>query len=247
MDQPWYRQYFWLLVFGGIVIFAGIISLVMVCICRTQFSRRLTVRIQKSLKVKARHKQAQNSEVITNSYRSTVPPTTIIPDAGHHLYDTIPGNSTPDLCRIMYATAQKRPPPSQQLGLNSIPENSASGPCHITYATANKKPAPFQQFGLNSIPENSTQDLRRVMYATAQKRPAPSQQLGLTSKNDGKKYNLELNKSSINDRYSNASYDSVGHTTNIDYINEGEKYKDVHNNNVSAANADNTILISSHY
>ncbi|XP_068121432.1 uncharacterized protein [Hyperolius riggenbachi] len=71
MEQPWYRQYFWLLVFGGIILFTGIITLVMICVCRAQFSKRVTVKIQQSF----RKKKRQTSTIITDNsiYRSTAP------------------------------------------------------------------------------------------------------------------------------------------------------------------------------
>ncbi|XP_063813221.1 uncharacterized protein LOC135050869 [Pseudophryne corroboree] len=182
MDQPWYRQYFWLLVFGGIILFAGIISLVMVCVCRTQFSKRLTIRIQKSWKQKKKRRQERKNTVIAESYRPTAPPTVLLPEARPNLFDTNSEKSSLDLRHFMYATALKRPAPSQQL---------------------------------NPIPENTTSDLNHVTYATPWNRPARFQQLGLNPEYGSKKFNINVNESGINDRYSNASYDSVGQITDI--------------------------------
>ncbi|OCT95173.1 hypothetical protein XELAEV_18012857mg [Xenopus laevis] len=64
MDTPWYRQYFWLLIFAGIIFFTAIISLIMICLCRTQFSKRLSLRIQKSFRQNSRNqRQEESSEV----------------------------------------------------------------------------------------------------------------------------------------------------------------------------------------
>ncbi|KAM4700767.1 uncharacterized protein O3C94_001856 isoform 1-T1 [Discoglossus pictus] len=52
MDQPWYREYFWLLVFGGIILFTGIISIIMICVCKRQYSTQIALKIQKSFRKK---------------------------------------------------------------------------------------------------------------------------------------------------------------------------------------------------
>ncbi|KAE8625238.1 hypothetical protein XENTR_v10006204 [Xenopus tropicalis] len=84
MDTPWYRQYFWLLVFAGIVLFTAIISLIMVCLCRTQFSKGLSARIQKSFRQKSRNQtQRQANQVIMDNsiYTSSPRITAANPDS----------------------------------------------------------------------------------------------------------------------------------------------------------------------
>ncbi|XP_030041603.1 SLP adapter and CSK-interacting membrane protein isoform X2 [Microcaecilia unicolor] len=50
--MEWIREYFWVLVIVGILLVSGIISAIMICVCRTQLSRGLSRRIQQSFAVR---------------------------------------------------------------------------------------------------------------------------------------------------------------------------------------------------
>ncbi|XP_041440077.1 uncharacterized protein LOC108709674 isoform X2 [Xenopus laevis] len=75
MDTSWYRQYFWLLVFAGIIVVTAIITLIMVCLCRTQFSKRLSLRIQKSFRQNSRNQRQRESSavILQNSIYTSSP------------------------------------------------------------------------------------------------------------------------------------------------------------------------------
>lgn len=163
MEQPWYRQYFWLLVFGGIILITAIISFLMVCFCKTQFSRSLTIRFQRTAKQEKNQTRDQNVAVITDNgfYQSRALPAIILPEVPDHHYDTIVEG---------VITSQE-------------------------------------------------------MYATAKKEPVTFQQQGTFSEYNGRKYDVDFHVHK-DDRYSYASYDSVGHITDIDYINTENCTKD---------------------
>ncbi|KAM3933109.1 SLP adapter and CSK-interacting membrane protein [Leptodactylus fuscus] len=160
MDQPWYRQYFWLLVFGGLILVIAVISFAMVCFCRTQLSRCRTLKIRKSEKQKKKQADDQTVAVISvNSFHQpTAPPPIILPRTPDHQYDPNAGISTSP-----------------------------------------------------------------VMYAIVKKEKVTLQQQGIHPEYHGQKYDVNLHVPNKNDRYSNASYDSVGHITEIDYINTDAK------------------------
>ncbi|XP_053313364.1 uncharacterized protein LOC128474951 [Spea bombifrons] len=60
MGKVWYRQYFWLLLFAGIILFTGIFSLITVCICLKKKSKRISLQNQQSFKQKKREDQHEH-------------------------------------------------------------------------------------------------------------------------------------------------------------------------------------------
>ncbi|XP_056412342.1 uncharacterized protein LOC130355757 [Hyla sarda] len=111
MEQPWYTQYFWLLVFGGIILVTGIISFVMFCFCRTQFSRSLKLQIKRTSKEEKTQTRVQNVAVISDDlfYHSSASPTIILPEATNYKHDAT----------ALYATVKKEKVTFQQKGINS--------------------------------------------------------------------------------------------------------------------------------
>ncbi|KAG8587329.1 hypothetical protein GDO81_005637 [Engystomops pustulosus] len=145
MELPWYRQYFWLLVFGAIILVIAIISFVMLCFCKKLFSRSLTLHIRRSFKQEKKMTQVQN--VQSGSFTQSIPQRTYtLPEIPTHDYETIED--------------------------------------HVTHPN---------------------------VYSKVKKEPVIVQQHLIKSAYNSHKHDVHLQVPSTSDRYSNASYDSVGH------------------------------------
>ncbi|XP_073446699.1 SLP adapter and CSK-interacting membrane protein [Dendrobates tinctorius] len=199
--MEWYRQYFWLLVFGGIILVIAIISFVMVCLCRTQLSRSITIRLQRTAKQEKKQTHVQNVSVIADNgfYQSTAQPTVKLPES--------PG--------LQHGSIAEKVIANQQM-----------------YSTVNKEWVTLQNQEIHTIRENVITN--QQMYATVNKEPVTLQKQGMHSEYNIHKYDADFHKTNKNDRYSSASYDSVGHITvcnkDLEYIevlSENEDYDDV--------------------
>ncbi|XP_044142460.1 uncharacterized protein LOC122932231 [Bufo gargarizans] len=234
MDEPWYRRYFWLLVFGGIILVIAIICFVIVCCCIKQISRSLTLR--RTLKQEKKEKRDQTVAVITANrlYQPTAPPTIMLPGTPAHQYDT---NAKVDITnQVMYSTVKKEPVHRQQQGINS----AYNGP---NYKAELQLPSMNDRFSytsydsvghitdidyVNTDNTNAKVDVsHQVMYSTVKKEPVHRQQQGINSAYNGPNYKAELQLPSMNDRFSYTSYDSVGYITDIDYVNTDNRAKDL--------------------
>ncbi|KAM5180663.1 uncharacterized protein ACMZJ9_001177 [Mantella aurantiaca] len=196
--MPWYRQYFWLLLFGGIILFTAIISFSMICVCRTQLSKNVTTRIQKSFKLKKRHK----STVVKNNsiYHSSGPSKVKLPNQMEKDF-AISENPISVLPLKKYAMVQMSPrlPPR-----DLYPENYAKKEnIHLDI------PNPDDRYSYASY--DSVGSISEINYTDAAATAKPEYY--------ARKNNINLDIPNLNDRYSYASYDSVGGISEVNYSN----------------------------
>ncbi|XP_040192616.1 uncharacterized protein LOC120926585 isoform X5 [Rana temporaria] len=258
--MPWYRQYFWLLLFGGIIILVAIISFAVICACTTRLSKSV-FRIQKSLK----RKKGDTSTIVTensinySSGQSKVKlpnrterdfavseiPITVMPPK---IYAVIQKGSpqlpprglfiseipSPVLPPKMHAMIQKESPQLPPRGLypkhNAKEENTNSAVSEIPitvmppkiYAMIQKGSPQLPPRGLypkhnakkentnSAISENPIIVLPQKINAMVHMGPPRVPPWGLYPEYNGKSENTNSHTPNPNDRYSNASYDSVG-------------------------------------
>ncbi|KAM4044318.1 uncharacterized protein ACNLHF_008309 [Anomaloglossus baeobatrachus] len=233
--MEWYRQYFWLLVFGGIILVIAIISFIMACFCRTQLSRRMTSRLQRSLKKGKKQTQVQNVAVVSDNslYRSTARPTLILPETSNLHHDTITEKVIAS--QQMYATVNKEVASPQKQGIHSA-YNAHKYDLNLHVHNRNDR---FSSASYDSVEHNTDTITAKVitnqqMYATVNKEPVILLKQGIHSEYNTHKYDADFNVINKNGRYSSASYDSVGNITvchkDLEYIevlSENEDYDDV--------------------
>ncbi|KAJ1185360.1 hypothetical protein NDU88_002153 [Pleurodeles waltl] len=63
----WVRNYFWVILILCIVLVSAIISIIMVCVCRTQLYRGFSQRFSKSFTVRRKHEGKQHALTSENS------------------------------------------------------------------------------------------------------------------------------------------------------------------------------------
>ncbi|XP_072271564.1 SLP adapter and CSK-interacting membrane protein isoform X2 [Pyxicephalus adspersus] len=217
MDIPWYRQYFWLLVFGGIILLTVIISIIMICVCRTQISKSVTNRIQKSFKLKKRTK----STIDNSLYHLSGPSEVKLPNWTEKDFAMPP----------MYATVQTVPTQSPPQVL--YPKNYAKKENtdlyipnlndRFSYASYDSvgsvSEVSYTNAATAAISKNSV--LQPAMYSVVQKMPKQSHLQGsyLIPDYYAKKKNTDSDITNTNDRFSYASYDSVSSVYEDNYTN----------------------------
>ncbi|XP_072271572.1 SLP adapter and CSK-interacting membrane protein isoform X3 [Pyxicephalus adspersus] len=213
MDIPWYRQYFWLLVFGGIILLTVIISIIMICVCRTQISKSVTNRIQKSFKLKKRTK----STIDNSLYHLSGPSEVKLPNWTEKDFAMPP----------MYATVQTVPTQSPPQVL--YPKNYAKKENtdlyipnlndRFSYASYDSvgsvSEVSYTNAATAAISKNSV--LQPAMYSVVQKMPKQSHLQGSYHEYYAKKQNTTSIIPNLNDRYSFASYDSVSSVSEVNY------------------------------
>ncbi|XP_077338526.1 uncharacterized protein LOC143983109 isoform X2 [Lithobates pipiens] len=179
--MPWYRQYFWLLLFGGIILLVAIISFAVICACRTRLSKSV-VRIQKSLKRKKRDTSTMVTE--KNINYSSGPSTVKLPNRTERDFavSEIPITVVPPK---MYAMIQKGSPQLPPRGFypkhNAKEENTNSAVSEIPITVVPPKMYAMIQKGSPQLPprglylkhnakeENTNSVLPPKMYAMIQK------------------------------------------------------------------------------
>ncbi|XP_077155766.1 uncharacterized protein LOC143818300 isoform X2 [Ranitomeya variabilis] len=205
--MEWYRQYFWLLVFGGIILVIAIISFVMVCLCRTQLSRRITLRLQRTAKQEKKQTHAQNVSVIADNgfYQSTAQPTIKYPETLGLQYGTITEKLVAN--QQMYSTVNKE----QRVTLQKQE-------IHFEYNA--------RQYDVDLHVHNGNDRFSSASYDSVG--PITDSEYNIH------KYDVDFHVTNKNIRFSSASYDSVGHITvcnkDLEYIevlSENEDYDDV--------------------
>ncbi|XP_078539695.1 SLP adapter and CSK-interacting membrane protein [Lissotriton helveticus] len=75
--MKWLWDYFWVILISCIILVSAIISITMVCVCRTHIYRRFSQRLSKSFAVRMRHNGTQdalNYESSIYQISSNVPP-----------------------------------------------------------------------------------------------------------------------------------------------------------------------------
>ncbi|KAM4700768.1 uncharacterized protein O3C94_001856 isoform 2-T2 [Discoglossus pictus] len=173
MDQPWYREYFWLLVFGGIILFTGIISIIMICVCKRQYSTQIALKIQKSFRKKRNPAAIQGNlfTLQTDIYGSS-------PQILEHQQTEVASHISH--FTISQNSLHKKP-------LYGIPENSPSPLFHTEIVHSGIGHRPVHSRGFDSkaqttlapLPHSDIahseigQNLEWNIYAKVQKSPVP--------------------------------------------------------------------------
>ncbi|XP_073526633.1 uncharacterized protein [Phyllobates terribilis] len=233
--MEWYRQYFWLLVFGGIILVIAIISFVMVCLCRTQLSRSITLRLQRTAKQEKKQTHIENVSVIAdnNFYQSTAQPTIKLPETPGLQYGTITDKVIAN--QQMYSTVNKEPVTLQKQKIHSeYNVRKYDVDLHVHNGNNRFSSASYDSVGPITDTIRKKVVTNQQMYATVNKETVTFQKQGIHSEYNIHKYDVDFHVTNKNERYSSASYDSVGHITvcnkdmeYIEVLSENDDYDDV--------------------
>ncbi|XP_077155764.1 uncharacterized protein LOC143818300 isoform X1 [Ranitomeya variabilis] len=234
--MEWYRQYFWLLVFGGIILVIAIISFVMVCLCRTQLSRRITLRLQRTAKQEKKQTHAQNVSVIADNgfYQSTAQPTIKYPETLGLQYGTITEKLVAN--QQMYSTVNKEQRVTLQKQEIHFEYNARQYDVDLHVHNGNDRFSSASYDSVGPITDTIREKVitNQQMYSTVNKEKVTLQKQGMNSEYNIHKYDVDFHVTNKNIRFSSASYDSVGHITvcnkDLEYIevlSENEDYDDV--------------------